>query len=169
MDTASDVIDQVRRSMMLAWDGDTDVPPTGQPVAQVYLVAGDAVPLAMWNAHNDGDCVNPFAWVRLARRYRSRQFPSQTLDSSCTAPVVVELEAGVARCAVTGVDPDMSEYETEAEISLDDSWRMSLALCHAAGVVTSKDIATQTAIDNIIPYGPEGGVIAWVGQLLVQL
>jgi hypothetical protein len=146
-------------------------PPLGGGTENIRLFAGDALPIAAWDAHREGDgCNEPFVWVRLARRYRSINFPAPyTGDNSCGSPVVVVVEVGVARCAAA-VDPDCDWdcFQTEAEISADDSWRIERAMCHAAQLMRAQNCTASIGLDAVVPYGPDGGVVAWSGSLFAQ-
>ena len=64
------------------------------------------------------------------------------------------------------MNPSWEDYATEAEISLDDSWRIELALCRAAALI--RGIGYSAGIGEVSPYGPEGGVVAWMGEAYVQ-
>lgn len=86
-------------------------------------------------------------------------------DKDCKAADVVRgvaVEVGVARCSDMSAKPKWSVLEREAEISLDDSWRIETALCIAATALKADDHAVAT--DTIAPLGPEGGLIAWTGM-----
>lgn len=170
-DAAHEVVNTVMAAVREAFDPASEFPPVGGGSTTVRFFGGDGLPIEAWDAHADGtDCGDPFLWVRLARRYRTTAFPTPSLaPSPCGSPVALVIEVGVGRCAVVGAQPTWEDYETEAEISLDDSWRVELALCRAASVLTSSLRADNTAIDAVVPYGPEGGVIAWLGSLYVQL
>lgn len=169
-DPVDPVIDHVTAALAEAFDPDSVHPPIGGGSTDVRLLAGDAIPLAMWNAHADGGCGEPFLWVRLARRYRSREFPDTAIAATpCGAPRAVQVEIGVGRCAVLDPEPSWEQYAAEAEVSLDDSWRVELALCRAAALITGDHTGGSAAIDDVIPFGPEGGVLAWSGNLYVQL
>ena len=72
------------------------------------------------------------------------------------------LEVGVARCA----DLDSSVKATEAEVALDDTWRISKALCLVSGQLQAEH---QVGYDSIVPYGPEGGVIAWTALVYISV
>jgi hypothetical protein len=166
------VIGHLRCAMQQAFTGGSDNPPLGGGSEDVRLFAGDAIPLAAWDAHAEGcGCNVPFLWIRLARRYRSTSFPTPTVaPNPCGAPVVVALEVGVGRCAIVDPEPSWEQYEDEALVSFDDSWRIELALCQASSLIAADpDCATNTATDLVVPFGPEGGVIAWLGTLYVQL
>ena len=169
-DPASAVVDVVSRAMREAFDAGSSFPPLGGGSTDVRLLAGDAIPLAMWNAHADEGCDEPFLWVRLARRYRTDEFPAATTDPApCRFPVGLQIEVGVGRCAVVDMEPSWDDYAREAEVSLDDSWRIELALCRAAGLVESSEHGVDAAIGEVVPFGPEGGVIAWSGELYVRV
>lgn len=158
-------------AMREAFASDSIQPPDGGGSSEVRVFAGDAIPLSAWDAHAEGcGCGEPFLWVRLTRRYRSAQFPTPYVGPSpCGTPVVLAVEVGVGRCAVVGAQPSWDDYDREAEVSLDDSWRIELALCTAVKRVGKNGCGTQGAVDNVVPYGPEGGVIAWLGTAYVQI
>lgn len=145
-------------------------PPLGGGTDQVWFFAGDGTPLAAFDAFSQGcDCAQPFVWARLVRRYRSETFPAPFVGpTACQLPVVLQIEIGAARCALVG-DVELSAYEDEAEISLDDSWRIELALCRIVGRIKQGDCGEQAATDMVVPYGPEGGVRAWTGTAYIQL
>ncbi|WAB09198.1 hypothetical protein SEA_LITTLEMUNCHKIN_22 [Gordonia phage LittleMunchkin] len=171
----SDPVDQIvaafTTAMREAFEPDSDCPPVGGGGTDVRLFAGDGIPLAAWNAHADGDdCKSPFLWVRVTRRYRTQQFPTPIIDTSpCTFPRAVAIEIGVGRCAVVEREPSWEDYEQEAQTSIDDGWRIELALCRARTLLTqSPPIASAFGSDAIAPYGPEGGVVAMTGIAYVQ-
>ena len=161
-DPASDLINTITRSLLLAFDPASQCPPLGGGSTTVRFFAGDGAPLAAWEAHTAGGCDEPFLWVRAMRRYRSAAFPNPTIDQSpCPLTVVVPVEVGVGRCAVVDLNPSWEDYAREAEVSMDDSWRIERAVCHAAGALAAA--GGQVGTDTIAPYGPEGGIIAWTG------
>lgn len=147
-------------------------PPTGGGTNDVRFMAGDQLPLAAWDAHNEGsDCQRPFLWVRLVHRYRStpEAFPAPvTQPDACGLYRALELEAGVARCAVIGESPSFDEYNAEATVALDDSFRLDVALCRAVECLTG-DGASLVAVGNVAPFGPQGGIIAASTNLYVLL
>lgn len=146
-------------------------PPLGGGTDTVRFFAGEAMPIAAWNAHTDeSGCDTPLLWVRLERRFRTMtDFPTPFVGPSpCGMPAAAAIELGIARCAVTSEEPTWEMYEREAEISMDDSWRLDTAMCWAARDMRKTHCATQTGRDAIEPYGPDGGVIAWSGTLYVQ-
>lgn len=173
-DPANCVINTTASVLKLFFDPSGDQPPIGGGTALVRLFAGEALPIQAWDFfRGDGEgCDEPFVWVRLMRRYRTRDFPTPYVGGEpCPMPVVIAVEVGVARCAAisTGADCDWSCFENEAEISVDDSMRIERALCYAAGKLTADLCSPLIGLDAILPYGPEGGVIAWTGILYAQL
>ncbi|WP_182349317.1 hypothetical protein [Tomitella gaofuii] len=173
MDPAQCIVNHTITAMREAFTPGSSQPPIGGGSDAVRLLAGDTLPLAVWNAHNDSPgCDEPFLWVRLARRFRTRKFPAVTVEPDpCGLPKAIEVEVGVGRCAY--IDPDgATDWDAlarEAEISLDDSWRIELALCRAIALTTGDQCATATASADIVPFGPEGGILAWSGTLYAQL
>lgn len=167
LDPAFDVINAFITALREGFDPTSNCPPDGGGSTDVRFFAGDAAPTAAWDAHAAGSgCKQPFLWVRVVRRFRSKEFPTPTVVTSCELPRVIEVEIGVARCALTEQEPTWAEYATEAEISLDDSWRIELALCRARSLLSMHDFRVGT--DTIVPFGPEGGIIAWSGVAFVQ-
>lgn len=165
------ILNELISALREAFDPDSSLPPIGGGTTNVRLFAGDAVPLAAWDAHNaDESCDHPFIWVRLVRRYRTQQFPAPYVGPApCGMPSAVAIEVGVGRCAVVDAEPSWEQYANEAEISIDDSWRIDLALCRAMSKIEANECGLSTAIDSVVPYGPDGGVIAWIGTGYVQL
>ncbi|MCV6982093.1 hypothetical protein H7I53_17910 [Mycolicibacterium pulveris] len=158
--------------MRQAFKPDGECPPVGGGSETVRFFAGDDGVLAYWDPNGRG-CEDPFLWVRLWRRYRSssKAFPAAVVaNRNCRNKdtfAVVEVEIGVGRCASTEVNPKWSVLETEAEVSLDDSWRIETALRTAACRLQSETRAVAT--DTVAASGPEGGLIAWTGVAYVQI
>lgn len=152
-----------------AFDPGSSYPPLGGGSNIVRAFAGDATPLAAVDIHiNDKGCgTDPFLWVRLMRRYRSQSFPQPYVGADgCASQIVAAVEIGVARCAVISAEaPNWKDLAEEAEISLDDSGRIELALCRASALMKEAKCSDMQAIDAVVPYGPDGGVIAWTGTL----
>lgn len=168
-DPASGIIDAFTVALREVFDPASDCPPDGGGSTDVRFFAGDGAPLAAWDAHASGKhgCNAPFLWVRAMRRFRSLSFPAPTIATyPCDLPRVLAVEIGVGRCAVVDQQPSWSDYAVEAEVSLDDSWRVELALCRAAGALRAAGYAVGT--DTIAPYGPDGGVVAWTAVAYVQ-
>lgn len=167
-DPASDAIDVFIMAMKMAFKPDDEnCPPLGGGSSTVYFLAGDGG-LPPWNPN----CDEPFLWVRAANRYRARagDFPAAYVgDNNCkTADVkrVLAIEVGVMRCTGLNDEPNWDRLTNEANISLDDSWRIERALCSAAMGWWRKD--RPVATDTVAPYGPDGGVTAWTGMAYVQ-
>lgn len=170
-DPANCVINTVAAAMRAAFDPESEPPPMGGGSTTVRLFAGEGLPIQAWDFHREDGCDEPFIWVRLMRRYRSDNFPAQYVGGDpCPKPVVVAIEVGVARCAaIADGECDWNCYENEAEIELDDSWRIERALCYAATQLRRSNCALQVGLDALTPYGPDGGVIAWTGALFAEL
>lgn len=170
VDQASCVVDAAMNALREAFAPASN--PLGGGTTAVRFFAGDAAPLAAWNAHaGECGCGEPFIWVRLVRRYRTGEaFPAPYAGASpCGMPTAVAVEVGIARCAVVDAEPCWADYENEAEVSLDDSWRLELAMCRMQSLVTSQGCGVSFAQDVETPYGPEGGITAWVCTVYVQL
>ena len=174
IDPALAVVAAYMSAMRKAFNpNDAEFPPTGGGTTNVRFFAGDAPALAAFEAHAEGtNCAEPFVWVRVTGRYRStpRAFPKAADDTEpgCGAMRVVGIEVGVGRCSVTVQEqPTWQEYDDEADRALEDSYRIELALCIAATVLRGQ--LHTVATDIIRPYGPEGGVIAWLGTAAVDL
>lgn len=175
-DPASDLVDEFIKAMKAAFNPDDAVlPPDGGGSTDVRFFASDgALPTSVWDpeAGLAIGCKEPLLWVRVDRRYRVKlgQFPAAYVgEKSCQDEDVrraIAVEVGVARCADMSETPKWAVLEHEAEVSLDDSWRVELALCMAATALTAKGKAVAT--DVIAPLGPEGGLIAWTGMAYVQ-
>lgn len=167
-DPVNDVVVIVRDALAAWWHPDQN--PLGGGTTTVHLLAGDIVPLAMWDAHSAGgqNCREPFAWVRMMQRFRTKQFPAQSIDTGpCTGTPVAAIEVGVGRCATLGETIDWKAVDNEAAISREDSRRLELMLCGTAKKLQD-DLTAQVGIDTLNPYGPEGGVTAWTGILFVS-
>lgn len=175
-DPAIEVVNAYITAMKQAFNPkDVNQPPLGGGSENVRFFAGEGPALAAFDAHTSGGskCKEPFLWVRLARRYfyRPGQFPAPIVlvDEACYKGLrAVAIEVGVGRCSVAVKEkPSWTEYAHEAEVSMDDSWRIGLALCMAADALrsTKRNVGT----DSINPYGPDGGIIAQVGTAYSQL
>jgi hypothetical protein len=181
VDGADCVITWTMQAMREVFDPQSECPPLGGGSTTVRFFAGEGTPLEAFESFansgddsNDCGCDAPFLWVRLLRRYRSSNFPQPVVAANpCPAPRVIAVEIGVGRCAAMippgEVDCEMSVYQSEAEISMDDSWRIERALCRAETLIKRAKCSDMVASDVIIPSGPVGGVIAWVGTLYVRL
>lgn len=175
MDDGADcIMNAVICAMREVFSPTSSQPPLGGGSDTVRLFAGDATPLGAVDMHIDDPdcgCSQPFLWARLVRRYRSRTFPAPYVGiDPCGSPRVVAIEVGVARCAVIAREAcAWKDLEEEAEISMDDSWRIEMALCRASALMNAKQCSDMTATDAVIPYGPEGGLIAWTGTIYARV
>ena len=162
-DPAVHVVATVVESMV-EWFSPT--PP--KPAPEVRFFAGDGPALAAWDSHASQSCDVPFLWVLAQRRYRSQTFPAPTIDANpCGLTRVISLQIGVGRCVDVSDVPNWDTYAAEAARSLDDSYRIEQAMCSAARKLV--DDGAQVGTDTLLPYGPEGGVVAWTGVIYVSL
>lgn len=169
-DSASDVVDAFITAMREVFDPTSACPPDGGGSTAVRFFAGDGdLPASLMPNAGSGDC-DPLLWVRVAHRFRSRttEFPAAYVaDTPCTDLTrVLAVEVGVGRCSTMEAEPDWDLLATEAEVSLDDSWRIEKVLCAVSARLRSKTRAVAT--DTVAPFGPSGGVIAWTGMAYVQ-
>lgn len=179
-DPLSCAVDHVTYAMKVAFDPDSQDPPLGGGTTDVKFFHADGAPIAWFNAHlGDSECdgAAPFLWVRVVSRYLTSNFPTPEALAACGS-AAAEIEIGIARCSYLSEhgEVDFDRLRGEANISLDDSRRLEKALCLAAGRITngvpSQNIEAcgdQTARDIVQPWGPEGGVVAWITSLYVQL
>lgn len=134
--------------------------------APVRAFAGDSAPLAAWDAHSQSSDA-PFVWVRVVNRFRCRTFPAMTNDIDPNVlPRVVAIEAGVARCAITDVNPRWDDYQQEFDEHLADSWQLDQSVEIASATLTEN--GHLVGADPILPYGPDGGVVAVTTTLYVS-
>lgn len=145
--------------------------PPSEGSTDVHFFAGEGPVEALYIP--SPSCTEPFLWVRMARRYRTRGIPEIAIEQQpCALPRAVAVEIGVGRCAVAElndagiVTTTWAEYDAEGMASLDDSWRIEGALCLAAKRLMDADYAVVT--EEVIPVGPEGGLIAWTGMIHIQ-
>ena len=173
------VITQAVCALREAFTDASTNPPLGGGSNTVRFFAGEAVPTSYVDLHiNTSDCSgdnccqrDPFLWVRLIRRYRSKTFPEPYVGpDACAAQEVIAVEFGVARCAVLTADStaDWTALAQEAEVSLDDSYRIGLAMCRASALMR-KGCSDMQAQDVILPTGPDGGLLSWTGVLYARL
>jgi hypothetical protein len=170
VDPASDVIDAFKAGLLAAYDVGSACPPDGLTATPpVYFFGGESAPLEAWNAHStDPGCDVPFLWVRFAGRYQTRRFPEPVSDVvDCDIPSAMEVEIGAGWCCVIASDAAPADYAVDAEKSLINSWRIERARCAAMATLRAKD--HKVAIDLITPYGPEGGIMAWMTLTRVSI
>jgi hypothetical protein len=168
LDPVVSVVEAIAAALTEAFAADSSFPPAAGGTMIVHFFAGEGAPTASWNAHTDAvGCDEPFVWVRVMRRYRTRRLPGAAADpTSCSLPRAVAVEVGVGRCAVMDEQPTWAQYDMEFDTSLEDSWRIELAVCRAAKQLEADTYTVAT--DEILPYGPEGGILAWTSIIYVQ-
>ena len=160
-DPASAVIDAVIAAMKMVFDPKSDCPPVGGGSTTVRFYAGEGA------YFDEIECAQPLLWVRFNSRYRSEYFPDASVVTlPCGAGEVITVEVGVARCSMMGGDITPKEVAKEAEISLDDSWRLGKLTCALNSQLGGLH---QIGQETISPWGPEGGVIAWATLLYISL
>ena len=174
-DPAVDIVVAYTAAMREAFTPSSSCPPAAGS-DDVRFIAGEGPALVAFDVHTrgNGKCKQPFLWVRLARRYRTGKdadLIQPVLDNGerCDSlPRVVAIEVGVARCSVA-VDEraGWDKYEYEAQQSMDDSWRLELALCRAAGKLRA--VRHEVATDVLNPVGPDGGLIGWIGTAYIRI
>ncbi len=167
IDPASKVIDALILALRNAFDPAGPCPTDDKVAPTVRFFAGDEPPTPAWTSHTQSvGCDTPFVWVRPVKRYRSEQFPDPTVVMNrCATIRVIELEVGVARCAVTEAVPSFEDLAVDAERSLDDSRRVEIALCAAAKTLSMNH---QVGYESILPFGPEGGILGWTAQAFIS-
>lgn len=167
-DPASEVINVIMKALKRAFDPEFSCPSDAKVSPTVRFFAGEGMPLEAWNAHAQATgCDEPLLWVRVINRYPSQRFPDPMINiNPCGLPEVIALEIGIARCCVVDANPSWDEYATEAEQSLDDSWRVKNALCAAMSYLKDDH---QVGTDRVEPFGPEGGVLGWAAKAYVQV
>jgi len=172
-DPAVTVIGVVVKALQDAYRADSSFPPV-TATETVHFFAGQAAATAVWNPAagaltdwSETGCEEPFLWVRLDARYHAGVLPNHVVDTNCDAPRAIALEVGVARCAVLDMQPSWDDYETEAALSLEDSYRLETAKRCAAGRL--RDQGYLVALEDVVPFGPQGGIIGWSGMIHIQL
>lgn len=163
-DNAREIITTAQAVLLEFFGPDAAVKAKVGTVNEVRLFAGDGIPLAAWNSI--GGCGDVFVWVRAVRRYRTRAFPTPTIDAApCGLSKAIALEVGVASCASMDESPRWEDYAREADESMDTAWRLEEALCVLSRRLKRDDSERLTGVDTVTPYGPDGGVLAWTGVL----
>lgn len=160
-DPASAVITEVMNAMKAVFDPASPCPPVGGGSKVVMFFAGDGAPI------DEVNCDRPTLWVRLVARFKSVIFPEPApMVSPCGGLDVIQIELGIVRCSRMGGDITRAQQSVESEIALDDSWRLGKVMCAVASVL---DPATNIGTDMVVPYGPEGGLIAWTTNMYVSV
>lgn len=172
-DPAGAILDEFIAAMRQGFDPDSACPPVGGGSLVVRFLAGDGA-LPLFEPSGKG-CREPFLWVRAAHRYRSTfdKFPAAVLGGTVpcadgTTVRVLAVEIGVGRCTSIGRDPNpqWDRIDREAEVALDDSWRLETVQCAVGRRL--RQAGHPAAHDTVAPAGPDGGLIAWTGLSYVQ-
>lgn len=162
------VIGLVVEQMRVFFTPQQKVPPVGGGTIVIHIVAGDAVPPPEWIGGENCQGCDPYIWVRLVRRYRSQDFPSEASGPvKCTVRPVIVIEAGVSRCAP--MEMSAADEELQAWTQWDDSWRIDRALCAAMKAAETAGAAVNTNLGEGLPFGPEGLAIGWTQTASAQL
>lgn len=169
MSTLTPVVGQVIEALRGVFC-DPDRPPLGGTVPAIEHRPG--ADIALDGLFQPG-CPG-IVWANVIRIARSRDFPNEQ-DSAppCQGPRTVTIQVGAARCASTvddqGYPPTAAQMEHDALIGLDDAERLEVALCRAWKAIEDCDLGVQAAWTATEPIGPQGGVLAWVKTITVQL
>lgn len=148
-------------------------PPIGGGTDTVYLLAGDTVVPPPWLIGDpddpDASCegCGPYLWVRLARRWRTANFPHEQVSGKCGTAKAITIEAGIARCHPLDGTPE--ELEHHAAIQWDDSHRIDVALCSAMKAAKDAEVITEYGLGAGIPIGPDGMVAIWLAPAYAEL
>lgn len=179
-DKAVTVLGLVIDSLAEWFDPGQAVPPLGGGTEDVWVLAGDQVSPPPWLV-TDGDdepsCdgCGPYLWVRLARRWRTGTsspghtsvFPDALGAKGCGTKPAITIEVGIARCHP--FDAEKDELWQEAAIQWDDGWRIDNALCSAMAAAEKARAASDTALGEGEPVGPEGMLLVWLQLAHAQL
>ncbi|WP_280248807.1 hypothetical protein [Nocardia abscessus] len=161
-DKAVTVIGLVVEQLRVFFAPDSARPPLGGGTETVHVLAGDTVVPPPWLAGDDQDsCADcgPYLWVRLARRWRTKNFPEESAAAGCDIGRAITVEVGIARCHPLEGTP--LELEEHAACQWDDSWRIENALCRAMRAAEEAQAATDTVVGAGEPFGPDGLVLVW--------
>lgn len=171
-DHAATVIGLAVAQLRRFFTPEQQVPPLGGGTDTVNIVAGEVASPPPWVGVRDDDDTScddcgPYLWVRLVRRWRTEEFPTEATAGGCGLQPAITIEAGIARCHP--FDPSPADLEEIAMVQLDDSWRIDRALCAAMREAESKGVVANTGLGAGEPFGPEGLVIAWLQTAHAQL
>ncbi|MDO5730785.1 hypothetical protein [Corynebacterium sphenisci] len=120
-----------------------------------------------------GDACPGLVWANVTRIYRTLAFPQEEVGEPCRGPRAVVIQVGAARCVATlddqGYAPSAEAMEHDALVGLDDAARLERAVCRAAAAAEDRGIIDAAVWSPLEPIGPQGGALAWVMELTVQL
>lgn len=147
-----------------------EVEPLGGRVSTVEHRPGADVAL---DGLFEGDC-DGLVWANVLRAFRTTAWPSESENlTPCQGVPAALIQLGAARCVATlddnGYAPDANAMEHDALVGLDDAQRLDRAACIAAARAEEHGFILSSTRSGIEPIGPQGGVLAWVVTLNVQL
>lgn len=159
------VIEALRDQFM-----DAEHPPLGGVVDQIEHRPGADVAL---DGLFVGNCPG-LVWANVLRMWRTDQFPAEVdTVAPCRGMPVAAIQVGAARCVGTvdaqGYPPTAERMEQDAVVGLDDAARLERAVCRAAALADERGLTLNATWSALEPIGPQGGVLAWVQTLTVQL
>lgn len=165
------VVGQVIEAMRSQFTSDAATAPLGGVVPTIEHRPGADVAL-------DGlqyeDCTG-IVWVNVLRMYRTTVWPNEDDGGihPCHGALAVVIQVGAARCVSTvdaqGYPPPPDAMEHDALVGLDDADRLEKALCIASREIDRLNLANGTVVGSSEPIGPQGGILAWVKTINVQL
>ena len=163
------VVGQVIEALRAEFTNPDNVPLGGTVPAIEHRPGADIALDGLWSA----DCAG-IVWANVIRIYRTNMFPSETdIAVPCNGSPVVSIQVGAARCVATvddnGDPPPPHAMEHDALVGLDDATRLERALCAAVTACDDRDLIIQGTWTATDPIGPQGGALAWVKTLTVEL
>lgn len=106
------------------------------------------------------------AWVRLLQVYPSTTFPQPTsTPSSCTAPLVAQVEIGVMRCFPAAMDVEHLPTEQEQWDAARLQQADMMAMYRAIQCCYKK--FDEFSIGAYTPLGPDGGLVGGTWQVFL--
>lgn len=170
-DPSQEFILELMNVVRAVYSPDSGYPPVGGGTKAVHFVSGEGPswdPMAgrYGEQDDDGDCANPFVWVRLVTRYRSTSFPEATVMPGCSGIPVLVLEIGVGRCVNIDAHVDWEVIANEAEWGLDDAFRLDKIACVLTGRLGNR---AMVAAEPASPEGPDGGGIVWSTNVFIGI
>lgn len=121
----------------------------------------------------EGNC-SGLVWVNVIRLFRTTEFPHVSEDASpCRGQRAAVIQVGAARCVSTmdddGYAPTAGDMDHDALVGLDDADRLERALCQAAKGLEDRGLIHSCVWSPCDPIGPQGGALAWVMTLTIEL
>lgn len=146
---------------------DTEHAPLGGVVDRVEHRPG--MDIALDNL-STGEC-SAIVWANVQRIFPCVEFPDESPGQGC-GMTAATIQVGAARCVSVVSEygaPTPDEMEHEALVGLDDAYRLDRAAGESMLACEERGLITQHEKTGLEPVGPQGGVLAWVMQLTVQL